>query len=180
MFGDKIQKWKNGEQTRRCRAVTIDGPCRNWTYFEYCHAHEWKTTEIVMGVRQTYVTRWPWVMERLFRVIDEPDSEVALKGIVTYAAIGEKLKLLPDGLAQATNGLADLTVDELVERAQRAIAVLQQPQPPEGGLATAALGGSENGLSGPSDAAPPAGSTAAPPAGGASETAFSGLSEPLS
>ena len=112
--------------TRRCKAVGLDGPCRNWTEYEFCHVHEWKVNEAVMSTRQSFVLLFPRAVARLARLIDEPDGETALKAIMVCLKYMLGDKPVTKGMPQG-NALADVTTEQLVERAQRAIAALQQP-----------------------------------------------------
>lgn len=125
MFGEITKK---RVLTRRCKAVTTSGPCKNWTEYEFCHTHEWKVNELVMSTRQAFVLVFPKAVARLAQVIDERDSEVALKGIIVCLKYMLGDKPVTEGLLQGEN-LGDLTVAELVTRAQGHIAVLQQQHP---------------------------------------------------
>jgi len=137
VIGHKVQRAREGATTRRCKAITVDGPCKNWTSYEYCHVHEWKVNEAVMSTRQSFVLLFPRAVARLARLIDEPDGETALKAIMVCLKYMLGDKLATDGIGQG-NGLADLTTEELVTRAQRTIAALQPPsgaalEPADGG-----------------------------------------------
>jgi len=99
--------------------------------------HEWKVNEAVMSTRQSFVLLFPRAVARLARLIDEPDGETALKAIMVCLKYMLGDKLATDGIGQG-NGLADLTTEELVTRAQRTIAALQPPsgaalEPADGG-----------------------------------------------
>jgi hypothetical protein len=179
VFGDKIQKWKDGGQTRRCKAVTVEGPCRNWTHFEFCHAHEWKVNQIEMSTRQAFLMLLPQAAATIKARMEEADPAISLRAAMYVIDKGLGNTPMTDGLTPSRE-LADLPLAQLVERAQKAIAELQATGEEPLVAAAAAGEGSENASDGPSDAAPPAGSTAAPPAGSTPESPFSGLSEPLS
>ena len=189
-FGQKYSQAKHGGITRRCKAVTSSGPCKNWTEFEFCAAHEWKVNEAVMSTRQSFILLFPRAVARLAKVIDEPDSEIALKGIMVTLKYMLGDKLATDGLD--TNELEHLTQEELIAKASRAIAALQQPLPEgergEPGVAAAAaaaaaaagplagpLAGPQNGLTAPGQGVPSPGHAAGP---GAPATASEAVSEP--
>jgi hypothetical protein len=123
---DKVRAARDGNITRRCKAITVDGPCRNWTNFEFCHMHEWKVNEAVLSTRQSFVLLFPRAVARLARLIDEPDGETALKAIMVCLKYMLGDKTIAEGMQQG-GGLAELSTEELVERAQRAITALQHP-----------------------------------------------------
>lgn len=165
MIGHKVKDARAGNLTRRCKAVGLEGPCRNWTEFEFCHVHEWKVNQAVMSTRQSFVLLFPRAVARLARLIDEPDGETALKAImVTFKyMLGDKLAT--DGLGN-TNELAGLTQEELIAKASRAIAALQQPSP-FGGGSEQGIAAAPGAVAGPSAGATPPGAVAAAPAAAA-------------
>jgi hypothetical protein len=127
MIGHKARRAREGVTTQRCGAVTADGPCKKWTEFEFCHVHEWKVNKAVLSTRQSFVLLFPKAVARLARLIEEPDGETALKAIMVTLKYIVGDKTLAEGMPAAPNPLADLTTEQLVARAQVAIAALQQP-----------------------------------------------------
>jgi hypothetical protein len=124
---------RKGHLTRRCKAVGLDGPCKNFTQFEFCHMHEWQTTQLVSSASQRFVLMLPLIVQRLRQAIQDADHETAIRGILTWHKLNGE-KPIGEGLSPF-NKLEDLTAEQLIERAQRAIAALQAPlsgAPPDG------------------------------------------------
>ena len=177
MIGHKVKEARAGNLTRRCKAVTSSGPCRMWTEYDYCHLHEWKNGQVVLSTKQSMVMLLRPAMARLARIIDEPDSEVALKGIMVTLKYIFGDKPVAEGLGNA-NELAHLTQEELIAKAQQAIAALQHPSPEGGGSGAgtaAAVASPSGGLSASENAAP---GTQASAALGAVSDASDAASEP--
>ena len=130
MIGQRMTRAREepGYLTKPCKAVTVNGPCRVPTSLEhgFCHLHEWRAAELVMGARQAFVMTFPAAVAKLVKLIDEPDGELALKAIIVYMKYMFGDKPVAEGM-QPMNDLGHLTNEELIERVQRAVAALQPP-----------------------------------------------------
>jgi hypothetical protein len=128
MIGHKARRARDGFTTRRCKAVTADGPCKMWTSFEYCHAHEWKMEQIVIGAHQSFVMEYPRVLAKLVSVMFTcPDPYIFLQSFDRFINHMKYISGDKAALSQQSTGFADLDTHQLIERATRAISALQQP-----------------------------------------------------
>jgi hypothetical protein len=115
---------RKSSMTSRCIAVGLDGPCKNWTETPpFCHAHEWRNTQLVMSARQSFVLLLPLVVQRLRHAIQDADNETALKAILVYWKM-QGDRPVTEGIPTA-NEFADLSNEELMQRAEQAISALR-------------------------------------------------------
>ena len=128
MIGHKAKRARDGYMTKRCKAVTADGPCKNWTSFEYCHAHEWKMEQIVIGAHQSFVMEYPRALAKLVSVMHTcRDPYIFLQSFDRFINHMKYISGDKTAIGQQSTGFADLDTHQLIERATRAISALQQP-----------------------------------------------------